>query len=112
MKEATRPILAVTGLKREAAILAGPGVEVVVGGDDRAAPAEDNATWIRENVRGARETILPGVGHTTFLDVCTAQGAQTAPKDCEESPGVDRAAVHANVTAMAVSFFDRSLHLR
>ncbi len=87
-------------------------VEIVMGGDDRTAPAQDNADWIRANVRGAGETILPGVRHYSFLDVCTAQGARAAPNSCEESPGVDRVAVHAKVAAMAVNFFDRALRLR
>jgi predicted dienelactone hydrolase len=84
-------------------------VAVVVGKDDRIAPAQDNADWIRQNVRGARETILPGVGHYTFLDTCTARGARDLGRYCEDSPGVERAAVHAQVAAMAVEFFDRAL---
>ncbi len=84
-------------------------VEIVVGKDDRTAPAQDNADWIRQNVRGARETILPGVGHYTFLDTCTARGARDLGRYCEDSPGVERAAVHAQVAAMAVEFFDRAL---
>jgi predicted dienelactone hydrolase len=87
-------------------------VEIVVGADDRTAPAEENANWIRQNVRGARETILPGVSHYTFLDTCTTQGTQTLESYCEEMPGVNRAAVHEQVEAMAISFFDHALRLR
>jgi predicted dienelactone hydrolase len=84
-------------------------VEIVVGANDRIAPPEDNANWIRENVRGARETILPGAGHYAFLDTCTARGAQELASYCEDSKGIDRAAVHTQVAAMAVTFFDRAL---
>ena len=86
-------------------------VELVVGAEDRTAPAEDNASWLRENVRGARETILPGVSHYTFLDSCLASAGPAAASYCEELPGVDRAAVHAQVAAMAVDFFSRALRL-
>jgi predicted dienelactone hydrolase len=84
-------------------------VEIVVGKDDRTAPAQDNADWIRQNVRGARESVLPGVAHDTFLDTCTARGARDLGRYCEDPSGTERAAVHSQVAAMAVEFFDRAL---
>jgi predicted dienelactone hydrolase len=88
-------------------------VEVVVGSGDPIAPAKDNADWIRTNVRGARETVLPdGVGHYTFLDTCTAAGKQNVGVYCQDAPGVNRDAVHAQVAGMAVDFFDRALRVR
>ncbi len=88
-------------------------VEEVVGGADPIAPAKENADWIRANVHGARETVLPGgVGHYTFLDTCTAAGKQDLEVYCHDAPGVDRDAVHAQVADMAVEFFGRALKWR
>ncbi len=84
-------------------------VEVVVGGADPIAPAAQNADSIRAHVRGARETVLPGVAHYTFLDTCLPAGKQTLPTYCDDPPGVDRAAVHQQVDGMAVQFFERAL---
>lgn len=87
-------------------------VEVVVGSADPIAPAEQNANLIRQYVRGAHETILPGVAHYTFLDTCTAAAKQALPQFCDDPPGIDRAAIHQQVEGMAVQFFDRALRLR
>jgi predicted dienelactone hydrolase len=85
-------------------------VELVAGADDRIAPAEDNASYVRANIRGARETVLPRVTHYTFLDTCTAQGAAQLPLYCADS--AQRDAVHAQVAGMAVGFFYRALKLK
>lgn len=84
-------------------------VAVVVGSADTIAPPAENADLVRKGVRGARETVLPGVGHYTFLDVCTAAGKQQLAMYCVDGPGVDRDAVHMQVDGMAVQFFDRAL---
>jgi predicted dienelactone hydrolase len=87
-------------------------VEVVVGAADPIAPAAANADYLRANVRGARETVLPGgVAHYTFLDTCTAPGKTKLPTYCTDAPGVDRDAVHAQVSDIAISFFTRSLRM-
>jgi predicted dienelactone hydrolase len=41
--------------------------------------------------------------------MCTAEGKQKLGAFCEDPPGVDREAVHAQVDEMAVQFFDRAL---
>jgi predicted dienelactone hydrolase len=88
-------------------------VELVVGASDPLAPAAENADWIRQNVHGAQETVLPGgIAHYTFLDVCTDAGKARLPEFCVDKPGVDRAAVHEQVDAMAVGFFDKALKWR
>ncbi|QMV18878.1 alpha/beta fold hydrolase [Granulicella sp. 5B5] len=87
-------------------------VAMVVGSEDAIAPANENADYLRAHIRAARENTLPGVGHYTFLDVCTAAGVQVYPLYCTDAPGVDRAAVHAQVAGMAVEFFDRALKWR
>jgi len=85
-------------------------VEIVVGADDPIAPARDNADYLRANIRGARETVLPHVTHYTFLDTCTAQGVDKLATYCADS--VQRDAVHAEVAEMAVGFFYRALKLK
>jgi len=85
-------------------------VEIVVGNADPIAPANENASYIRSNIRGARETILPGgVAHYTFLDTCTAVGKEKLGVYCEDAAGVDRDKVHEQVAAQAVEFFEKAL---
>ncbi len=84
----------------------------VVGGADTLTPAASGADIVRADVRGARETVLPGVAHSTFLDTCTAAGKASLPQDCTDPAGVDRSAVHAQTAEMAVQFFARALRLR
>jgi predicted dienelactone hydrolase len=84
-------------------------LEMVVGTNDNIAPARDNAEYVRIEVKGAKLTTLPHVGHYTFLDTCTAQGKKTLERYCEDSREVDRDAVHGRVAGMAVGFFDKSL---
>lgn len=87
-------------------------VEMVVGTEDRIAPANENADYLRANLKAGRETTLPGVSHYTFLDTCTPAGVSALPMYCTEAPGIERDAVHARVAATAVTFFDRELRWR
>jgi predicted dienelactone hydrolase len=85
-------------------------VEIVVGNADQNAPANENANYIRSNVHGARETVLPGgVAHYTFLDTCTAAGKKELGVYCGDAASVDRDKVHAEVGAEAVEFFEKAL---
>ncbi len=86
-------------------------VALIVGGADPIAPASQNADLLRAGIRGAKETLLPGVAHYTFLDTCTATGKQQMPQYCSDPAGVDRSAVHAAVAASAVQFFQRALRV-
>ena len=87
-------------------------VHIVVGSADPIAAPKDNADLIRSQIHGAKETVLPNVVHYTFLDDCTAQGKKELGVFCEDPPGVDREAVHAEVEEMAVGFFDRELRVK
>lgn len=84
-------------------------VEVVVGAADPIAPAATSANLIKAQVRGARETVLPNVAHYTFLDTCLPDGKAEMPEFCTDPAGVDREAVHQQVSGMAVQFFGRGL---
>ena len=87
-------------------------VALAVGSADEIAPAAANATAIRQQVRGARETILPNVSHYTFLDTCTPAGRDQFHQYCTDPAGVDRSAVHRQVSDLAAQFFDRALKVR
>ena len=84
-------------------------VLVVSGAEDRFVPASDTAGVLRGTVRGGKVSVLPGVGHYTFLDDCTAAGKTALPQFCTEGAGVDREAVHQQVGGMAADFFYRAL---
>jgi len=85
-------------------------VALVVGDADRLAPTNDNAGYYAQNVKGARlEVLSGGVGHFVFLDLPTAKGRTTLPGLAIDPAGVDRAAIHARVAAMASDFFDSTL---
>lgn len=84
-------------------------VEIVVGLADPIAPPKENADYLRAYIRGARETVLPNVVHYTFLDTCMADGKAKLGVYCADNAGVDRAAVHEQVDAAAIKFFDRAL---
>jgi predicted dienelactone hydrolase len=86
-------------------------VEIVVGSADAIASPRDNADFIRSEIRGAKETVLPNVVHYTFLDTCTAEGKTKLGVYCADNADVDREAVHEQVEAMAVRFFDRALRI-
>jgi predicted dienelactone hydrolase len=87
-------------------------VEMVVGDDDRIAPAKENAGYVHSEVRGAKLTVLPHVQHYTFLDVCTAEGKAKLGAYCEDHAEVDREAVHEKVAGMAVAFFAKELKVK
>jgi predicted dienelactone hydrolase len=87
-------------------------VEIVVGEDDHNAPAKENAGYVHAEVRGSKITILPHVGHYTFLDTCTAEGKAKLGQMCEDSADVDRDGVHQKVAGMAVEFFAKALKVR
>jgi predicted dienelactone hydrolase len=86
-------------------------VELVVGGDDRIAPAKFNAQLIHDAVKGSKITVLPHVTHYTFLDSCTTLGKEKFAQYCEDS-GAVRDEAHEHVAAMAVAFFERTLRAR
>jgi predicted dienelactone hydrolase len=84
-------------------------VEIVAGMGDSVVPPATSAEMFAATIPSAKITLLPGVGHYTFLETCTAQGKKWRPDLCTDAPGVDRNAVHARTAAMAVTFFDNNL---
>ena len=85
-------------------------VDIVAGAGDTMAPPTENAQFFADHIPGATVTILPGgVGHYTFLDICTPAGKKQFPPICVDNQDVDRIGVHARVAQMAADFFDREL---
>ena len=84
-------------------------VEIVAGADDSVVPVATSASFFAKEIPRAKLTLLPGVGHYTFLATCGELGHRVRPDLCNDSSGVDRDAVHAKTAAMAVQFFDANL---
>lgn len=84
-------------------------IEVVAGADDSVVPVATSAKFLVAHVRGAKLTLLPGVGHYTFLASCADLGRQVRPELCNDAPSVGRDAIHAKTAGMAVSFFAANL---
>ena len=85
-------------------------VVLTVGGADREAPGEAGAIWLRDRLSASRLIPLGAeVGHYVFLDECTPAACRDAPEICVDAPGVHRAAVHAEVTALALDLFGASI---
>jgi predicted dienelactone hydrolase len=84
-------------------------VAIVAGTDDSIVPVHSNAQLLAKFVPRARLTLLPGVGHYTFLASCTEHGRRARPQLCAEASAVDREAVHQRTADSAVRFFDKTL---
>ena len=81
----------------------------VVGNADRI-HTDGDAAYIRSNIKGAREVVLPGgVTHYTLLDTCAPAGVAKFPAYCTEAPGLDRDKVHAEIAHLAADFFNQTM---
>jgi predicted dienelactone hydrolase len=87
-------------------------VSIVVGQGDTITPPATNARRYASLIPGATLAVLPGaVGHYAFLAECTDRGRAVVPI-CRDGPGVDRGAVHTQVSQMALRFFQSTLATR
>ena len=84
-------------------------IHIVSGSDDAIVPIGPNAQRIASLIPGAKLTLLPGVGHYTFLATCTDKGRHAEPQLCSDANGTDRAAIHQRTIAIAASFFQATL---
>ena len=53
--------------------------------------------------------MVPHAGHYVFLSPCSTALAKEAPDICDDPPGTDRVAVHREINADALSFFQKAL---
>ena len=85
-------------------------VEIVVGRQDTSSPPATNAVLFDRAIKNSKLTILPGdVSHYVFLGECSAAGKDTLPQICLDAKTVNRAAVHSEVSEMALKFFRKYL---
>lgn len=83
---------------------------IVYGTSDGTVPPPENALRYAGAISGATIMTVPGAGHYTFLDTCTAAGkALIAGPACTDASGIDRDAIHALVAKDAIAFFKRTL---
>jgi predicted dienelactone hydrolase len=54
---------------------------------------------------------VAGADHWAFIPPCSPELAKDNPMICADSPGVSRAALHAQIDADALSFFRATLHV-
>ena len=81
-------------------------VRIVVGSADRTAPAATNGQYLARRIPGATFELVPAAGHYTFLADCEPAGRAQRPDLCQDSPSVDRDAIHRRVAADALTFFN------
>lgn len=85
-------------------------VDIVAGQVDTNVPIESSAKYFAASIPGSELTIFPGnVAHYTFLDSCTEADRKTLPNLCTDGEGVDRDAIHAKTSGLAVEFFNATL---
>jgi TonB family protein len=84
-------------------------VEIVAGADDSVVPVSSSAEFFAGHIPGAKLTLLPGVGHYTFLATCGDVGKRNRPELCTDAAGIDRDAIHEKTAELALNFFSAGL---
>jgi predicted dienelactone hydrolase len=81
-------------------------VEMIVGGGDEEAPPDACARWLHDHLPNCTLDVLAReVGHYVFLCEGTERGKAMAPDLLTDPFGVDRAAIHRDVSERCVRFF-------
>jgi predicted dienelactone hydrolase len=80
-------------------------VQIVIGDADDTAPPTTNAAHYAKLIKGAKLTVLPHVGHSTFGSECNLLGKKELPS-CHDAPDVDRTAIHAREDQQVLTFFE------
>ncbi|MEK1906769.1 MAG: hypothetical protein AAAB13_13370 [Pseudomonas sp.] len=80
------------------------------GDDDQVLAVEHNADALNRSLPRAPDyRVVPGAGHFVFMAPCSAQMGRLVPYLCEDAEGVDRVAIHHQLSADAVAFFRQAL---
>jgi predicted dienelactone hydrolase len=83
---------------------------VFAGDRDEELSLDANARALVRDMPGrAALTVLPEVGHATFLAPCTAGLQEAMPALCVDRPGIDRAGLHRRMARDIAAFFARTL---
>ena len=66
--------------------------------------------WKNNQLPDAKLVIIPGlVDHEIFINECDDEGRDEFPEACIDAPGIDRHAIHRDIGAAALTFFDAHL---
>ena len=84
-------------------------VSLMAGTEDKIAPVQTNIHRIAGLLPNATVQMVPGAGHETYLDTCLPGMGDRLPATCNDGPGVDRDAVHAQAVEEALAFFKDTL---
>lgn len=83
---------------------------ILSGSSDKVAPEKTNAQFYAEHLPRAEWHSLPDVNHYTFMSVCSVYARLRHFGSCiEDSPSVDRAAVHETSLTFIKDFLRREL---
>ncbi len=108
---ALAPVLGPAAIRASLRAIAVP-VTIVASPTDEYVPFEMNALRYQRGIRRAKLMTIPEAGHFVFMPRCTLPGRIVAAQVCVDlSPTVDRGAVHDEVVAAALRFFDTSLRV-
>jgi predicted dienelactone hydrolase len=78
-------------------------VAIVAGEGDRIVPVDSNARLLARSTPRASLTLLPGVGHYTFLAAFTEDGRRVQPQLCADCSDVDRGAIHRHTADLPLA---------
>lgn len=84
-------------------------ISLMAGDADVTVPVETNVRRVAGLLPKADLLLVPGASHYTFMDTCLPGGAAHVPLLCNDNPGVDRDAVHAQAVRRALEFFGATL---
>jgi len=82
---------------------------LTVGAADTQTPPAENAEFAADHIPGAELVVIPGADHEIFVNECDQGGRDELPEACIDAPGVDRAAIHRQVSDAAAEFFGAHL---
>jgi predicted dienelactone hydrolase len=86
---------------------------LVVGAGDTQTPPKENAEYAARYIPGAQLWVIPGeVDHEIFTNECDEEGRSEFPEGCIDKPGVDRHALHGEITEAALACFGDKLSRR
>jgi len=84
-------------------------VAIVAGSADQNVPVASSAQFFAKEIPKAELTLLPGATHYVFLFTCGEAGKNARPLLCTDPQGIDREAIHAKTSQLAVEFFRKHL---
>jgi len=68
-----------------------------------------NSRFYLDGIEHATEREMPGIGHFTFLSLCSNMLRTVAPQICADPDGISRADQHQIINAETLEFLDRHL---